>query len=138
MVALGLADAIVDIVETGDSLRDNNLRILKDIGKYETMLVASKSISNDPRVKNIKRRMEGILVANRYSILEFNIREENLRDAEKIAPGYESPTISKLDQEGWLAVKVMVEKNKVVETMDRLESIGATAIIETEVRNCRL
>ncbi len=138
MVALGLADAIVDIVETGDSLRDNNLRILKDIGKYETMLVASKNIADDPRVKSIRRRIEGILVASRYSILEFNIREDNLREAEKIAPGYESPTVSKLDLEGWLAIKVMVEKNKVVDTMDKLESIGATAIIETEVRNCRL
>ncbi|HEY1407184.1 MAG TPA: ATP phosphoribosyltransferase [Spirochaetota bacterium] len=138
MVALGLADAIVDIVETGDSLRDNNMSVIREIGKYETVLVASKSVAADPRVKNIKRRIEGILVASRYSVLEFNIRQENLKEAETIAPGYESPTISQLDEEGWVAVKVMVEKNKVVDTMDRLESIGATAIIETEVKNCRL
>jgi ATP phosphoribosyltransferase len=138
MVALGLADAIVDIVETGDSLRDNNLRVLKEIGKYETVFIANRNCADDPRVKNIRRRIEGILVASRYSVLEFNIREENLKEAEKIAPGYESPTVSKLDEEGWIAVKVMVEKDRVVDTMDRLEAAGATAILETELKNCRL
>ena len=138
MVALGLADAIVDIVETGDSLRDNNLKVLCDIGRYETMLIANKSLAGDVRIANIRRRIEGILVASRYSILEFNIPESKLKDAEKIAPGYESPTVSRLDEEGWLAVKVMVEKGIVVDTMDKLESVGATAIIETEVKNCRL
>jgi ATP phosphoribosyltransferase len=138
MVALGLADAIIDIVETGDSLRDNNLKVISEIGRYETVLISHRDIAADPRVKNIKRRIEGILVANRYSVLEFNIPESKLKEAEKIAPGYESPTISNLDEAGWLAVKVMVEKTKVVQTMDSLEAIGATAIIETEVKNCRL
>lgn len=138
MVALGLADAIVDIVETGDSLRDNNLKVLSEIGSYETVLVSNKKISSNPQVLQIKRRIEGILVANRFSLLEYNILESKFKDAEGIASGYESPTVSHLDEQGWLAVKVMVEKTKVVETMDKLESIGATAIIETEVKNCRL
>jgi ATP phosphoribosyltransferase len=138
MVALGLAEAIVDIVETGDSLRDNNLKVLKDIGCYETVLVCNKGISSDLRIANLKRRMEGVLVASRYSILEFNIPEKSLKDAEKVAPGYESPTVSKLDEAGWLAVKVMVKKDMIVDTMDKLQDIGATAIFETEVKNCRL
>ena len=138
MVALGLADAIVDIVETGDSLRDNNLKVLSDIGRYETVLICSKTVKDDHRVANLKRRIEGILVASRYSILEFNIPEKALKDAENIAPGYESPTISHLDEPGWVAVKVMVPKDKVVDSMDRLQDIGATAILETEVKNCRL
>jgi len=138
MVALGLADAIVDIVETGDSLRDNNLKVLADIGRYETVMICNPAVSADPRVASMKRRIEGILVASRYSILEFNIRESSLKDAEKVAPGYESPTVSHLDEPGWVAVKVMVLKDRVVETMDRLQDIGATAILETEVKNCRL
>jgi len=138
MVALGLADAIVDIVETGDSLRDNNLKVLKDIGRYETVLICSKNVVKDPRVANLRRRIEGILVASRYSILEFNIPENKLKEAESVAPGYESPTVSHLDEPGWVAVKVMVPKDKVVDTMDRLQDIGASAILETEVKNCRL
>jgi ATP phosphoribosyltransferase len=138
MVALGLADAIVDIVETGDSLRDNNLRIFSDIGTYETVLVANSKISRDNRVDQIKRRIEGVLTSRKYSILEYNIPESSLKNAELITPGYKSPTISKLDIEGWVGVKVMVEKGSVNKVMDQLEKIGATAIYETSINNCRL
>ena len=138
MVALGLADAIVDIVETGDSLRDNNLKVFCDIGKYETVLISNKEIKNDPRIEKAKRRLEGVLTAKRYSILEYNISESALPAAEKITPGFKSPTISKLDTEGWVGVKVMVEKSSVPKVMDELESLGATAIFETTIINCRL
>ncbi len=138
MIALNLAQAIVDIVETGDSLRDNNLKVFKDIGVYETTLIASKKIAGDERITRIRRRIEGVLVANHYSMLEYNIHESRLKEAEKITPGFESPTVSKLDEKDWLSVKVMVKKNEVVPVMDRLEALGATAIIETEITNCRL
>ena len=138
MVALGLADAIVDIVETGDSLKDNGLRIFEDIGSYQSVLIANKKVADDPRIAQMKRRIEGILVANRYSMLEYNIRRDLFKDAEIIAKGFESPTVSELDEKDWLAVKVMVEKNKVVQVMDQLEMLGATAILETEIKNCRL
>ncbi|HPJ39293.1 MAG TPA: ATP phosphoribosyltransferase, partial [Spirochaetota bacterium] len=138
MVDLHLADAIVDIVETGDSLRDNNLKVFRDIGSYETVLIANRAVADDPRVQQIRRRIEGILVANHYSMLEYNIKSDLLKEAEKVTPGFESPTVSKLDLENWLAVKVMVKKNEVVDVMDRLEALGATAIIESEIKNCRL
>ncbi len=138
MIALNLANAIVDIVETGDSLRDNNLTVFSEIGVYETTLVANKNVLKDERVERVKRRIEGVLVANQYSVLEYNIQESNLKDAEKVTPGFESPTVSKLDQNQWCAVKVMVKKSEVVQVMDRLEALGATAIIETEITNCRL
>jgi ATP phosphoribosyltransferase len=138
MVNLGLADAIVDIVETGDSLRDNNLRVFSDIGSYETVLIANRSVAGDLRIQQIRRRIEGILVASQYSMLEYNIREHLLKEAETITPGYESPTVSRLDVENWLAIKVMVKKSDVVEVMDRLEALGATAIIESAINNCRL
>jgi ATP phosphoribosyltransferase len=70
--------------------------------------------------------------------LEYNIKGDVLKQAEKITPGFEAPTISELDEPDWFAVKVMVKKNEVVDTMDRLEAIGATAILETEIINCRL
>lgn len=138
MIALGLADAIVDIVETGDSLRDNNLKVFCDIGKYETQLICNKKVFDDSRVNQLKQRIEGILIADRYSVLEYNISESNLPEAELITPGFKSPTVSKLDESGWVAVKVMVEKKKVVEVIDKLQSIGATAVFETSIMNCRL
>ena len=138
MVALQLSDGIVDIVETGDSLRENHLKVLAEIGRYQSVLIANHGIAGDPRVAQIRRRLEGVLVANRYSMLEYNVPAALLKDAEKITPGLRSPTVSPLDQEGWLAVKVMVEKGCVVQVMDRLEQLGASAILETEIRNCRL
>jgi ATP phosphoribosyltransferase len=138
MIALNLAHAIVDIVETGDSLRDNNLKVFSEIGIYETTLVAHNGVAEDERIMRIKRRIEGVLVANQYSMLEYNIKEKFLKDAEKVTPGFDSPTVSRLDLEDWCAVKVMVKKSDVVQVMDRLEAVGATAIIETEITNCRL
>jgi len=138
MIALNLAHAIVDIVETGDSLRDNNLKVFSEIGSYETTLISSRKMENDERVVRIRRRIEGVLVANQYSMLEYNIHESRLKEAEKITPGFESPTISKLDLKEWFSIKVMVKKTEVVQVMDRLEAIGANAIIETEIVNCRL
>ncbi len=138
MIALRLADGIVDIVETGDSLRENGLKVLAEIARHESVLIAHPARAADPAIAQIRRRLEGVLVAGRYSMLEYNIPASRLKDAEAVAPGFEGPTVSPLDREGWLAVKVMVEKARVVEVMDRLEALGATAILETELRNCRL
>jgi len=138
MVDLNLADGIVDLVETGDSLRDNDLRVFAEIGSYQAELIASKKIASSPEIQQIKRRIEGILVADMYALIEYNIPAGRLKEAENITPGYNSPTVSKLDREGWLSVKVMVKKNEVAAVMDSLESIGAAAILETSVKNCRL
>ncbi|MDA3901102.1 MAG: ATP phosphoribosyltransferase [Spirochaetes bacterium] len=139
MVALGLADAIVDIVETGDSLRDNQLKVFSDIGSYQTVLIANNDFAKQSQMTDlITRRVEGILVATRYTILEYNIDSKNLARAEAITPGYNSPTISPLEAAGSYAVKVMVKKEDVPAVMDQLEAIGATAIIESEIKNCRL
>jgi ATP phosphoribosyltransferase len=138
MIKLKLADAIADIVETGDTLRDNNLIILEDIAKYETSLFANKDFSENPEILRIKRRIEGVLIAQKYSILEYNVKKKKLKEAEIVTPGFESPTVSELDDKEWVAVEVMVEKSKVVNAMDKLEELGATAILETEIKNCRL
>jgi ATP phosphoribosyltransferase len=138
MIGLGLADAIMDIVETGDTLRENNLKVVEEIGRYQTVLIANKESSGLPEVLQIKRRLEGILIARKYSMLEYNIKKSLLKKAEGITPGFEAPTVSDLDEAGWCAVKVMVEKKSVIDVMDRLEALGATAILETGINNCRL
>jgi ATP phosphoribosyltransferase len=138
MVKLGLAEAIVDVVETGDTLRENNLEVYSEIGKYQTSLFANRSFTGNSEVGMIVRRLEGIIIAGRYSMLEYNIPKTSLQKAEVITPGFESPTIAELEDKSWLAVKVMVEAKKIPAIMDDLEAIGATAIFETEIRNCRI
>ncbi len=138
MISLGLAEAIVDIVETGDSLKDNDLRILIEIGKYQTALFTkTKPVAESP-VHQVVRRLEGILIADRYSLLEYNVKRTELQAAELITPGYKSPTLSELEDKAWVAVKVMVEKSSVVKVMAELEGLGAVAIMETPIVNCRL
>ena len=86
----------------------------------------------------VVRRLEGIVIARSYSLLEYNVPEAKLREAEKITPGFESPTISKLEEAGWFAIRAMVKRSEVIEIMEKLEALGASAILETTITNCRL
>lgn len=138
MISLGVADAIVDLVETGSTLAANRLRILSEIGRYETVLVQNPGTQHTALADRIVRRIEGVVIARSYSLLEYNIREENLADAEKITPGFESPTVNRLEEAGWYSVRSMVKRSDVIETMEQLEALGATAILETAITNCRL
>ncbi len=138
MIALGIADAIVDLVETGSTLAANDLKILTDIGEYETWLIQSPHCRDIATADRIIRRLEGIVIARDYTMLEFNILKSKLDDVEKICPGYNSPTISPLEDENWCAVRAMVRRREVVATMEKLEAAGANAILETSIVNCRL
>lgn len=138
MIALGVADAIVDLVETGSTLAANRLSILDELGRYEAVLVQNPAARHAPLADRVVRRLEGVVIARSYSLLEYNVPEAKLAEAEKITPGFESPTISKLEEAGWYSVRAMVKRNEVIEIMERLEALGATAILETTITNCRL
>ncbi len=138
MIALGVADAIVDLVETGSTLAANKLRILEDIGHYQTVLVQNPAKSDDELAHRIVRRLEGVIIARGYSLLEYNIPRVKLHDAEQITPGFNSPTVSALEDSDWCAVRVMVGRKQVIEIMEQLETLGASAILETQITNCRL
>ncbi len=138
MIALGVADAIVDLVETGSTLAANRLRILSEIGTYQTVLVQNKAGRQQELADRVVRRLEGVVIARSYSLLEYNVPRAKLPAAEKITPGFKSPTVSALEDADWCAVRVMVRRTEVIEIMERLESLGASAILETEITNCRL
>jgi ATP phosphoribosyltransferase len=138
MITLGIADAIVDLVETGSTLAANRLTVLDDLGRYEAVLVQNKTTPHTQLADRVVRRLEGIVIARSYSLLEYNVPEAKLREAEKVTPGFESPTISKLEETGWFAVRAMVKRSQVIEIMEQLDALGATAILETTITNCRL
>lgn len=138
MISLGVADAIVDLVETGSTLAANRLRVLTDIGSYETVLIQNKKCENAEMADRIVRRLEGVVIARDYSLLEYNVPREHLAKAEAITPGFNSPTVNALEQDGWCSVRVMVPRKEVIGAMEQLEGIGASAILETEIGNCRL
>ncbi|MGH7144136.1 MAG: ATP phosphoribosyltransferase [Planctomycetota bacterium] len=138
MVGLGMVDGIVEIVESGDSLRENFLGSIQELGRFEAVLVGRKRTRDDALRSRLIRRIEGVVVARQYAMLEYNVPRKSLDAATQITPGYNSPTIAELADPAWVSVKVMVPKKEVQDVMDRLEKIGATAIIETEVNHCRL
>lgn len=138
MIALGIADAIVDLVETGSTLAANRLRILDEIGTYETVLIQSPSCIDVQMADRIVRRLEGVVIARSYSLLEYNVPRDRLAEAQQITPGFNSPTVSALEDADWCSVRAMVKKGELIEVMERLESIGAHAILETAIANCRL
>ena len=88
--------------------------------------------------QRVIRRLEGVVIARGYSLLEYNIPQENLEAALKITPGFKSPTITPLDDQQWSAVRVMVKSSEITTVMDQLEEIQASAILETPINNCRL
>lgn len=138
MIALGVADAIVDLVETGSTLAANGLRVLDEIGHYETALIQGPNCRDLALADRIVRRLEGVVIARSYSLLEYNIPRANLAEAEAITPGFNSPTVSALEEESWCAVRVMVQKKELIAIMEQLEALGASAILETDIQNCRL
>jgi ATP phosphoribosyltransferase len=138
MISLGVAEAIVDLVETGSTLAANRLRILAEIGRYETYLVQNTQRRHRDLANRVVRRLEGVVIARSYSLLEYNVPRAKLAEAERITPGFHSPTINDLEDPDWCAVQVMVRRKQIIDVMDRLEAIGATAILETQINNCRL
>ncbi|MFN3152227.1 ATP phosphoribosyltransferase [Bremerella sp.] len=138
MISLGIADAIVDLVETGSTLAANRLKIFAEIGSYQTVLIQNKQKRQPELADRIVRRLEGVVIARDYSLLEYNIPREKLAEAEKITPGFNSPTINPLEDDAWCAVRAMVKRKEVIDVMEQLEQLGASAILQTNIANCRL
>jgi ATP phosphoribosyltransferase len=138
MITLGVADGIVDLVETGSTLAANKLRILTDIGHYETVLIQNRERFNADVADRVVRRLEGVVIARDYSLLEYNIPRAQLAAAEAITPGFKSPTVNALEDSDWCAVRAMVKRKDAIDIMERLEALGASAILETAIGNCRL
>ena len=138
MITLGVADAIVDLVETGSTLAANRLRVLTEIGKYESIVIQNKARRESELADRVVRRLEGVVIARSWSLLEYNLPKAKLAEAEQITPGFDSPTINPLEDPAWCAVRVMVRRSDVIDVMERLEKLGAHAILETQINNCRL
>ncbi|MEL7266347.1 MAG: ATP phosphoribosyltransferase, partial [Planctomycetota bacterium] len=97
MIQLGVADAIVDLVETGSTLAANQLRILEEIGSYETVLVQNEKLTDQETLQRVVRRLEGVVIARDYAMLEYNIPLDQLDQAKMITPGFNSPTVQTLE-----------------------------------------
>lgn len=138
-IKLGIADVIADVVETGIHLQSAGLKIIEDpILISESILISKdKSATNNEEILLLIERLRGIITARQYVVIDYNIPQILLDDACRITPGLESPTISHLNETGWLAVKAMVKLTEKNDAMDQLKKIGARGIIVTKISSCR-
>ena len=102
------------------------------------MVIKRRDAEAAPGTEQFLRRLQGVLVARRYVLMDYDIRAERLQEAVGLTPGLESPTVSPLHSEGWVAVRAMVPREQTQRIMDDLWEIGARAILVTDIRACRL
>jgi ATP phosphoribosyltransferase len=139
-IRLGVADVIADVVSTGATLRQAGLEpVGKPLLESSAILIRRRGASEPmPPVNQLLRRLQSVLVARRYVMLAYDVRADLLARASALTPGIESPTISPLHREGWVAVQAMVLRAEVHRVMDELYEAGARAILVTDVHACRL
>lgn len=135
--ALGVADGIVDLVESGETMRAAGLKAIDTVVESSAVLIKSRKVSNEKLVNVIAARIRGVITAQRYVLCQYNISRTKLTEAAKITPGKRAPTIQALEEDGWVAVSSMVEKVKIATVMDDLASVGATDILVLNIGNSR-
>jgi ATP phosphoribosyltransferase len=138
-IGLGVADVVADVVATGATLRQAGLEpVGEPILRTSAILIGGPDRPADGGLAQLQRRLEGVLVARRYVMLAYDVRADQLEEACTLTPGIESPTISPLHREGWVAVQAMVRRCEVHRVMDELYEVGARAILVTDIHACRL
>lgn len=137
-IQLGVADVVADVVETGSTLRQAGLEMFGDTILESEAIVVTRASGVPDGFETFRRRLEGVLVARSYVMMDYDIRAQDVPAATELAPGLEGPTVSPLHREGWVAVRVMVPREGAQRLMDELWAIGARAILLTDIHACRL
>jgi len=138
-IQLGVADVIADVVETGSTMRQAGLAVFGDvILASEAVLVTPAGTDRLGGVEVFRRRIEGVMVARTYVMMDYDIPTTAVTAAVELTPGIESPTVAPLHREGWSAVRVMVPRNGSQRLMDELYDLGARGILVTDIHACRL
>ena len=138
-VRLGVADVIADVVSTGNTLRQAGLSIFGDpILQSEAILISRNSKDLPDELQILLRRLQGVVTARQYVLLDYDIPRISVDQACAITPGLESPTISPLQKPDWVAVRAMVLRKDTNRLMDELWALGARGILVTDIHACRL
>ncbi|MCJ1279459.1 ATP phosphoribosyltransferase (ATP-PRTase) (ATP-PRT) [Puttea exsequens] len=135
--ALGVADGIVDLVESGETMKAAGLKAIDTVESSTAVLIRSKHPSNQKLVDKIASRINGVITAQKYVLCQYNIPRPLLETAAKITPGKRAPTITALEDPEWVAVSSMVLKERIASDMDELTANGATDILVLQIANSR-
>jgi ATP phosphoribosyltransferase len=149
-VRLGVADVIADVVETGSTLRQAGLQVFGDpILRSEAVMIRGNgamgaavdrndsSESLEAAIDQMQRRLNGVMVAATYVIVDYDVPSALVEQACQITPGIESPTVSPLHDPAWVAVRALVPRRETNRVMDDLYELGARGILVTDIHACR-
>jgi ATP phosphoribosyltransferase len=136
-VRLGVADAVADVVETGSTLRKQGLEIFGPVILESQAVVIAAKPSIDG-LDTLRRRLQGVMVAHQYVLMDYDLPANLIDAASKITPGLESPTVSPLRDSEWVAVRVMVPRFDTNQVMDALYELGARAILVSAIHAARI
>ncbi|MEJ0014625.1 MAG: ATP phosphoribosyltransferase [Actinomycetota bacterium] len=138
-VRLGVADVIADVVSTGGTLRQAGLATFGEpILHSEAILIERPAAIRSEEVETLLRRLQGVVIARQYVLVDYDVHSEFLDAACALTPGIESPTISPLQRSEWNAVRAMVKRSDINRIMDDLWKVGARGILVTDIHACRL
>ena len=138
-VRLGVADVIADVVSTGSTLRQAGLQVFGEpILTSEAIVIKRKGVELPAGLEVLIRRLQGVVTARRYVLLDYDVLKNLVDQACAITPGLESPTISPLQKTDWVAVRAMVLRKETNRVMDELWALGARGILVTDIHACRL
>ena len=137
-IQLGVADAIADVVETGSTLRQAGLEVFGETILESEAVLVTRTGDVPAGFESLRRRIEGVLVARSYVMMDYDIPTDAVADAVRLTPGIESPTVAPLHRDGWSAVRAMVPRSGAQRLMDQLWQIGARGILLTDIHACRL
>jgi ATP phosphoribosyltransferase len=138
-VRLGVADVIADVVSTGTTLRNAGLEVFGEpLLTSQAVLIQRTDAASSPRVEQLVRRLQGVIIARQYVLMDYDIPDDLVEKAVAITPGFESPTVSPLHNKGWSAVRAMVARKSTHQVMDELWELGARGILVTDIHACRL
>jgi ATP phosphoribosyltransferase len=138
-VQLGVADAIADVVGSGRTLRQHDLVAFGDpICESQAVLLQGAAADGSPAKDQLAARLQGVVFAQNYVMLDYDCPKRILDEAVTITPGLESPTVAPLADDDWVAVRAMVSRAEANLVMDRLAALGAKAVLASDIRSCRL
>lgn len=136
-IRLGVADAIADVVSTGGTLRKAGLEIFGPVILESTAVLVSTP-EKEAAAQTLMRRLDGVMVARRYAMIDYDAPTDILDAAVAITPGFQSPTISPMRDSEWVAVRSMIPLNEANQIMDQLHELGARAILVTAIQAVRM
>ena len=138
-IQLGVADCIADVVGSGRTLKVHGLEAFGDVlCDSSGVLISRADAEVTPAMSQMRARLQGVVFAQQYMMLDYNCPKGLLDEVSTITPGIESPTVSPMADPAWIAVRSMVPRKRVNSIMDELAAAGAKSIIATDIRSCRM